>query len=211
MNQCQVREDIGLTFDKILRAMLRQAPNIILVGEIRDGAVADVAIQAALTGHLVFSTLHTNDATSAITRLIDMGVKPFLVASSIQAIMAQRLVRVICKNCKVIDENPDLEALALLNLDEHDLKKRPIYKGAGCKQCQGTGFKGRIGAFEMLELNNEIRELAFKKAPTTEVRKAAIAGGMRTLMEDGKRKIFEGVTTPHEIVKISQTEEVVID
>ncbi|MHC4213251.1 MAG: GspE/PulE family protein [Planctomycetota bacterium] len=211
MNQCQVREDIGLTFDMILRAMLRQAPNIILVGEIRDGTVADVAIQAALTGHLVFSTLHTNDATSAITRLIDMGVKPFLVASSIQAIMAQRLVRVICKNCKVIDENPDMEGLALLNLDEHDLKKRPIYKGSGCKQCQGTGFKGRIGVFEMIELNNEIRELAFKKATTTEVRKAAIAGGMRTLMEDGKRKIFEGVTTPYEVVKISQTEEVVID
>ena len=211
MNQCQVREDIGLTFDKILRAMLRQAPNIILVGEIRDGAVADVAIQAALTGHLVFSTLHTNDATSAITRLIDMGVKPFLVASSIQAIMAQRLVRVICKNCKVIDENPDLEGLALLDLGEQDLKKHPIYKGSGCKQCQGTGFKGRIGVFEMIELNNEIRELAFRKAPTMEVRKAAVAGGMRTLMEDGKRKIFEGVTTPHEVVKISQTEEVVID
>jgi type IV pilus assembly protein PilB len=211
MNQCQVREDIGLTFDKILRAMLRQAPNIILVGEIRDGAVADVAIQAALTGHLVFSTLHTNDATSAITRLIDMGVKPFLVASSIQAIMAQRLVRVICKNCKVIDENPDLDSLRLLNIDENDLKDRPIYKGAGCKQCQGTGFKGRIGAFEMLELNNEIRELAFKRAPTMEVRKAAIASGMRPLMEDGKRKIFDGTTTPQEVVKISQTEEVVID
>ncbi len=211
MNQCQVREDIGLTFDKILRAMLRQAPNIILVGEIRDGAVADVAIQAALTGHLVFSTLHTNDATSAITRLIDMGVKPFLVASSIQAIMAQRLVRVICKNCKVIDENPDLDSLRLLDLGEQDLKNRPVYKGSGCKQCQGTGFKGRIGVFEMIELNNEIRELAFKKAPTMEVRKAAVAGGMRTLMEDGKRKIFDGVTTPQEVVKISQTEEIVID
>ena len=211
MNQCQVREDIGLTFDKILRAMLRQAPNIILVGEIRDGDVADVAIQAALTGHLVFSTLHTNDAPSAITRLIDMGVKPFLVASSIQAIMAQRLVRVICKSCKIIDENPDLDSLRLLALDERDLKKQPIYKGSGCKQCQGTGFKGRIGVFEMVELNNEIRELAFKKAPTMEVRKAAIASGMRTLMEDGKRKIFEGTTTPHEVVKISQTEEIVID
>ena len=122
MNQCQVREDIGLSFDKILRAMLRQAPNIILVGEIRDGIVADVAIQAALTGHLVFSTLHTNDAPSAITRLIDMGVKPFLVASSIQAIMAQRLVRVICKNCKTIDKNPDPDHLRLLNITADDLK-----------------------------------------------------------------------------------------
>ena len=206
MNQCQVKEDIDLTFDKILRAMLRQAPNIILVGEIRDGAVADIAIQAALTGHLVFSTLHTNDALSAITRLIDMGVKPFLVASSIQAIMAQRLVRVICENCKVVDENSDPYHLRLLNITPEDIEKHPIYKGAGCSQCQNTGFKGRKGVFEMAELNNEIRELAFAKAPTTELRKAAEASGMKTLMEDGKIKIFRGVTTPEEVAKISQTE-----
>jgi len=209
MNQCQVREEIDLTFDKILRAMLRQAPNIILVGEIRDGAVADVAIQAALTGHLVFSTLHTNDAPSAITRLIDMGVKPFLVASSIQAIMAQRLVRVICKKCKVVNEKPDPHSLRLLNITAADIAKQPIYKGTGCSQCGNTGFKGRIGAFEMIELNNEIRELAFDKAPTTELRKAAIAGGMRTLMEDGKLKIFKGMTTPEEVAKISQADEMV--
>lgn len=207
MNQCQVKEDIGFTFDKILRAMLRQAPNIILVGEIRDGAVADIAIQAALTGHLVFSTLHTNDAPSAVTRLIDMGVKPFLVASSIQAIMAQRLVRVICKNCKTIDENPDPSYLRLLDITPEDIAKTPIYKGAGCAKCQGTGFKGRQGVFEMVELNNEVRELAFTKAPTTELRKACIAGGMRTLMDDGKIKIFQGVTTPKEISQIAQTVE----
>jgi len=210
MNQCQVREDINLTFDRILRAMLRQAPNIILVGEIRDGVVADTAVQAALTGHLVFSTLHTNDAPSAITRLIDMGVKPFLVASSIQAIMAQRLVRLICNNCKVIDENPDPHCLALLNITPEDIEKHPIYKGTGCSQCQDTGFKGRIGIFEMVELNSEIRELAFAKAPTMELRKAAQASGMRTLMEDGKIKIFRGVTTPEEVTRISQTEEVVM-
>ncbi|GAI21089.1 unnamed protein product, partial [marine sediment metagenome] len=139
MNQCQVKEDIGLTFDIILRAMLRQAPNIILVGEIRDGVVAEIAIQAALTGHLVFSTLHTNDAPSAITRLLDMGVKPFLVASSIQAIMAQRLIRVICNNCKVVDENPDPHHLRLLRITPEDIEKHPIYKGAGCSQCQNTG------------------------------------------------------------------------
>ena len=210
MNQCQVREEIDLTFDKILRAMLRQAPNIILIGEIRDSVVADTAVQAALTGHLVFSTLHTNDAASAITRLVDMGVKPFLVASSIQAIMAQRLVRVICENCKIVDENPDPYFLRLLGITPEDIKKHPIYKGTGCSQCQDTGFKGRIGTFELVELNNEIRELAFAKAPTSELRKAAQASGMRTLMEDGKIKVFKGITTPAEVAKISQTEEVVM-
>ncbi|GAF74626.1 unnamed protein product, partial [marine sediment metagenome] len=175
MNQCQVREVIDLTFEKILRSMLRQAPNIILIGEIRDGVVADIAIQAALTGHLVFSTLHTNDAPSAITRLIDMGVKPFLVASSIQAIMAQRLVRVICNSCKTVDDDPDPHYLRLLNITPGDIKKQTIYKGTGCGQCQGTGYKGRKGVFEMVELNNEIRELAFAKAPTNELRKVAIA------------------------------------
>jgi len=211
MNQCQVKEEIELTFDKILRAMLRQAPNIILVGEIRDGVVADTAIQAALTGHLVFSTLHTNDAPSAITRLIDMGVKPFLVASSIQAIMAQRLVRVICEKCKVIDENPDPYYLRLLDITPEDIKKQPIYKGAGCSQCQKTGFKGRIAIFEMVELNSKIRELAFEKAATTELRKACRAGGMRTLREDGRIKVLKGTTTPAEIVSITQTEEIVLD
>ena len=206
MNQCQIREEIGLTFDRILRAMLRQAPNIILVGEIRDGVVADIAIQAALTGHLVFSTLHTNDAPSAITRLIDMGVKPFLVASSIQAIMAQRLVRVICDKCKVIDEKPDPYHLRVLNIAPEDIEKQPVYKGAGCSQCQDTGYKGRIAIFEMVELNSEIRELAFAKAPTADLRKACQASGMRILMEDGKIKIFKGITTPEEVVRITKTE-----
>jgi len=210
MNQCQVKEEIELTFDRILRAMLRQAPNIILVGEIRDGVVADIAIQAALTGHLVFSTLHTNDAPSAITRLIDMGVKPFLVASSIQAIMAQRLVRIICKKCKVVDENPDPYLLQSLGIAPEDLEKRPVYKGTGCSQCQHTGYKGRIAIFEMFEMNNELRELAFAKAPTSELRKAAKASGMRTLMEDGKIKIFKGTTTPAEVVRITQTEGAVV-
>ena len=206
MNQCQIREEIDLTFDIILRAMLRQAPNIILIGEIRDGEVADIAIQAALTGHLVFSTLHTNDAISAITRLIDMGVKPFLVASSIQAIMAQRLVRVICDKCKVVDEDPDPHYLQLLDITEEDLKNHKLYKGAGCTNCQGTGFKGRMAVFEMLEMTNELREMAFAKTPTNEMRKASIAAGMKTLMHDGKIKIFRGVTTPAEVAKISQAE-----
>lgn len=210
MNQCQVKDDIGLTFERILRAMLRQAPNIILIGEIRDGVVADIAIQAALTGHLVFSTLHTNDAPSAITRLIDMRVKPFLVASSIQAIMAQRLVRVICKNCKVVEKNPESHKLKLLNITAKDTMKYPIYKGAGCGQCQGTGYRGRIAVFELVEMNNELRELSFAKAPTSELRKVAVASGMRTLMGDGKIKIFKGITTPDEIVRISQIEGVLV-
>jgi len=211
MNQCQVRDEIDLTFDRILRAMLRQAPNIILIGEIRDGVVADIAIQAALTGHLVFSTLHTNDAPSAITRLIDMGVKPFLVASSIQAIMAQRLVRVICKKCKVIDDNPNHAHLQALGISPEMIQKTPVYKGTGCSQCQGTGYKGRLAIFEMFEMNNEIRELAFEKAPTTKLRKAAKASGMRTLMGDGVLKIFSGITTPAEIVRVAQSEGAVID
>ncbi len=206
INQCQVRDDIGLTFAKILRSMLRQAPNIVLVGEIRDREVGDVAIQAALTGHLVFSTLHTNDAPSAITRLIDMGIKPFLVASSIQAIMAQRLVRVICNECKEIDPNPDKFILRMLGITDEDLRGRHVMKGRGCQRCGGIGFRGRQGLFEMLEMNNEIRELAFNRAPTTALRKASRASGMRSLLEDGKLKILRGITTPAEVAKIAQME-----
>ncbi|MEN6577086.1 MAG: ATPase, T2SS/T4P/T4SS family [Phycisphaerales bacterium] len=211
MNQCQVKEEIGLTFDKILRSMLRQAPNIILVGEIRDSEVADIAIQAALTGHLVFSTLHTNDACGAITRLIDMGVKPFLVASSIQAIMAQRLVRVICKKCKVVDENPNPKHLRLLGIDPAEIKKRPVYKGTGCSVCHNTGYKGRLGIFEMIEMNAELRELAYKRATTSDLRAAAKAGGMRTLAEDGVLKVFKGISTPEEISRNAQIEGVVAE
>jgi type IV pilus assembly protein PilB len=206
MNQCQVREEIGLSFARILRAMLRQAPNIILVGEIRDREVGEVAIQAALTGHLVFSTLHTNDAPSAITRLIDMGIKPFLVASSIQAIMAQRLIRVICGECKQIDPAPDRFILRLLGITDADLVGKHIFRGVGCQRCGDVGFRGRQGIFEMLEMNNELRELAFNRSPTNMLRRAARVGGMRTLLEDGKIKILRGVTTPEEIVRITQQE-----
>jgi type IV pilus assembly protein PilB len=211
MNQCQVKEEIGLTFARILRAMLRQAPNIILVGEIRDREVGEVAVQAALTGHLVFSTLHTNDAPSAVTRLIDMGIKPFLVASSIQAIMAQRLVRVICNECKEIDPQPDKFVLKLLGFSDDELTGHNVYIGRGCKRCGGVGYRGRQGIFEMLEMNNEIRELAFHQAPTSELRRAARASGMRNLLEDGKLKIVRGVTTPDELVRITQAEGIVAE
>src|SRR5918996_801088 len=190
INQCQVRDNIGLSFAKILRAMLRQAPNIILVGEIRDMEVAEVAIQAALTGHLVFSTLHTNDAPGAITRLIDMGVKPFLVASSIQAVMAQRLIRVLCPKCKQPDHEPDQMWLKLAGIGPEDLKDKVLYKPRGCDYCTGTGFRGRVGIFEMMQMNNEIRTLAFERAATNKVRKAAIASGMKSLLQDGKLKVL---------------------
>jgi type IV pilus assembly protein PilB len=206
MNQCQVREEIGLSFSKILRSMLRQAPNIILVGEIRDREVGDVAIQAALTGHLVFSTLHTNDAPSAITRLLDMGIKPFLVASAIQAIMAQRLIRVICSECKVEDPNPDKRALKLLGFSEDEIAGKPIWKGAGCKRCGGSGYRGRIGIFEMVLMNTELRDLAFKQATATQLRAAARAAGMRTLLEDGKLKVLAGMTTPDDLLRVTQAE-----
>ena len=211
INQCQVNDDIGLTFAAILRSMLRQAPNIILVGEIRDLDVAEVAIQAALTGHLVFSTLHTNDAPSALTRLIDMGVKPFLVASSIQAIMAQRLVRRICPECKDVDHDPDPRTLKLLGFTDDEVENTTFYIGRGCNQCNGTGYRGRQGIFEVMEMTSALRQLAFDRAPLTEIRKAAIASGMSTLLDDGKMKIRHGITTPEEVAKTAQAEDVMMD
>jgi type IV pilus assembly protein PilB len=211
INQCQVKEGIGLTFAKILRSMLRQAPNIILVGEIRDLEVAEVAIQAALTGHLVFSTLHTNDAPSAVTRLIDMGVKPFLVASSIQAVMAQRLIRTLCEKCKAPDPEPDKKYLSLLGFNEKELQGRTILRPVGCPMCNNTGYRGRKGIFEMMLMTNEVRELAFKRAPTNVIRKAARASGMKSLLDDGKVKILNGITTPEEISRVTQAEGIVAD
>ncbi len=206
INQCQVRESIGLTFANVLRAMLRQAPNIILVGEIRDREVAEVAIQAALTGHLVFSTLHTNDAASAITRLIDMGVKPFLVASSIQAVLAQRLIRILCPHCKEPDPNPDPKYMRLTGITADDLSRHTIYRPIGCDKCSGTGYRGRRGIYELMVLNSEIREFAFRCEPVSVIRQAALAGGMRPLVSDGKLKILKGMTTPAEVARITQVE-----
>ncbi len=211
INQCQVNETTGLTFAKILRSMLRQAPNIILVGEIRDLEVAEVAIQAALTGHLVFSTLHTNDAPSALTRLIDIGVKPFLAASSIQAVMAQRLVRVICDECKEIDPSPDMKLLRVLGFSEEELQSATIYRGAGCAACNGGGYRGRLAIFELMEMNNALAELAIRRAPLSEMRREARASGMISLLEDGRRKISRGITTPEELVRITQVSELVMD
>ncbi len=209
INQCQVNEAVGMSFDKILRAMLRQAPNIVLVGEIRDKEVGDVAIQAALTGHLVFSTLHTNDAPSSITRLIDMGIKPFLVASSIQAVLAQRLVRILCPHCKTPELNPNRRLMRLVGFTSRDLEGKTIYKSVGCPKCAKTGFRGRQGIYELMIMNNELRELAFKRSPLVQIRQAALASGMRNLLGDGKLKILDGATTMEEISRITQVEGVV--
>jgi type IV pilus assembly protein PilB len=207
INQCQVRDSIGLTFPAILRSMLRQAPNIILVGEIRDREVGEIAIQAALTGHLVFSTLHTNDAPSAMTRLIDMGIKPFLVASSIQAIMAQRLIRILYDPSKQLAEESDLDPkyLRLIGLEKSEALGK-VYKPVDAPEAPG-GYKGRRAIFELLQMNSELRDLAFKMAPVAELRKAALAAGMRPLVEDGKKKVLRGMTTPDEVARVSQVDQ----
>ena len=208
INQCEVKERIGMTFGRILRSMLRQAPNIILVGEIRDGETAEIAIQAALTGHLVFSTLHTNDAPSAITRLIDMGMPPFLVASSIQAIMGQRLVRVICNDCKEPWEL-DMKLCNALGLTPDQLEGRTLYHGRGCRTCVSTGFRGRLGIFELMEMSRQIREMAFRMEPTNVIREQARRSGMVTLQEDGVRKVLAGITTVAEVLTNAQRDVVV--
>ena len=213
INQCQVNMNMDppLSFPVILKSMLRQAPNIILVGEIRDMEVGEVAIQAALTGHMVFSTLHTNDAPSAITRLLDMGLKPFLVASSIQAILAQRLVRILCEHCKEPDTHPNSRFMALCGVTRSDLEGKTIYKPVGCKRCSETGYRGRRGIYELMKMNAEIREMAFNRATVSDIRKAAQAAGMRNLLGDGKLKVLEGKTTLEEIAKIAQVEGIVED
>jgi len=208
INQAQVKAGIGMTFQRILRAMLRQAPNIILVGEIRDTETAEIAIQAALTGHLVFSTLHTNDAPGALTRLIDMGVKPFLVASSVQASMSQRLIRILCPSCKEPNPDPDPTLLSALSIKLEDLRGRTLYRGVGCDQCRNTGYKGRKGIFELMELNSVMREMVFRKEPVTKIKEQARLSGMVTLLEDGVRKVFDGITTLEEIVTITHREDI---
>ena len=199
INQVQVNPAVQMTFANALRAMLRQAPNIIMVGEIRDLETAEIAINASLTGHLVFSTLHTNDAPSAVTRLIDMGVKPFLVASSVRAIMAQRLVRRVCKKCAQ-PYTPTADEIRLLGLDEDFVKNSTFMKGRGCSACGHTGYKGRMGIYEIFILQEEIQNLIYGKAASNVIRDAARKSGMRTLREDGLRKAAAGTTTLAEVL-----------
>ncbi|MDW8307895.1 MAG: GspE/PulE family protein [Verrucomicrobiales bacterium] len=198
--QVAVNEAMGLTFSKALRAFLRQDPDIIMVGEVRDLETAQIAIQASLTGHLVLTTLHTNDAPGAVTRLIDMGTEPFLISSTLMAVLAQRLVRTICKECRTPFE-PTESQLALLNLSPHDLGDKTFYYGRGCSACNDTGYRGRKGIFELLVVNDTMRMLINERAPTVVLRQKAIEMGMITLREDGLRSIFEGDTTIEEVVK----------
>ncbi len=203
INQCEVRHNIGLDFSRILRSMLRQAPNIILVGEIRDKETAEIAIQAALTGHLVFSTLHTNDATSALTRLVDIGVKPFLVSTAVLAVMAQRLIRVLCNSCKS-EWDPQPVKLRALGITPEMIEGRTIYKAVGCKECQHAGYRGRRGLYEMFEMNARMRDLTFNGASTLELRdQARNSCGMLTLREDGVRKIMSGLTSVDEVLRVT--------
>jgi type IV pilus assembly protein PilB len=199
INQVPVNADVGMTFPAALRAMLRQAPNIIMVGEIRDLETASIAINASLTGHLVFSTLHTNDAPSAVTRLVDIGVKKFLVASSVRAIMAQRLVRRICANCTQPYEPTEAE-MRSLNLKPDQIAQANFRKGHGCDKCRGTGCKGRMGIFEICVLDDEIRRMVNEGLSVSMIRQRARDLGMRTLREDGIRKVLAGMTTPDEVI-----------
>ncbi len=203
INQVHVNEEIGMSFASALRSMLRQAPNVIMVGEIRDVETANIAINASMTGHLVFSTLHTNDAPGAITRLIDIGVKPFLCASAIRAVMAQRLVRKICPKCKT-PYSPTEQELRALRIPESQAASATFMKGAGCENCNGTGYRGRAGIFEIFVINDEIRRMIYEKATVGAVRQRARELGMRTLREDGMRKVLAGMTTPEEVLTSTQ-------
>jgi general secretion pathway protein E/type IV pilus assembly protein PilB len=200
INQVQVAEAVGLTFSFALRAILRQAPNVIMIGEIRDMETATIAINASLTGHLVFSTLHTNDAPSAVTRLIDIGVKPFLVASSTRCLMAQRLVRKVCRQCAA-PSMPSEAELRTLGLDASNLQGANFQKGKGCSNCSNTGYRGRFGIFEIFVIDDEARKLIYEKVSSSVLRVRAREMGMRTLREDGIRKVQAGLTTPDEVIR----------
>ncbi|MBN2216865.1 MAG: Flp pilus assembly complex ATPase component TadA [Pirellulales bacterium] len=203
INQVEVRHDIGLDFARVIRAMLRQAPNIVLVGEMRDLETAQMGIQASLTGHLVFSTLHTNDAPGAITRLIDMGVAAYLVSSSIVAIMAQRLIRVVCQKCKQ-PYTPSESSLRAAGVTPEQAASATFCKGRGCGSCGGSGYRGRLAIFELMLMSSKIRELAFNCAPSSAIRQTAISEGMTTLYEDGISKACRGMTTIEEIMRVAK-------
>jgi type II secretory ATPase GspE/PulE/Tfp pilus assembly ATPase PilB-like protein len=203
VNQIHVRSQIGLTFSSGLRSIVRQDPDVIMVGEIRDAETAEIAIQAALTGHLVFSTLHTNDAPGAISRLLDMNVEDYLLASSMLGAMAQRLVRNLCMRCKRPQQaGPEL----MRELGVADGPMPEIFEAVGCRECAGTGYRGRSGIYELLEVDDQIRRLILARTPADQIKAAAVARGMRTLRDDGWRKVLEGVTTSAEVLRVTQDE-----
>ena len=205
INQIQVSEKAGLTFARGLRAILRHDPDVLLIGEIRDQETAQIAVQASLTGHLVFSTLHTNDAPGALTRLVDMGVEPYLVASSLEAVLAQRLVRVLCSHCKQVDTTSTTEAVkAQVALDQ----KATVYRAVGCRECRNTGYHGRRAIFEWMDTSNDIRRLILRNASSGEIGVAARKGGMRSLGDDGWRLVGLGVTTPEEVLRVTKDQSI---
>jgi general secretion pathway protein E len=203
-----VNPKIGLTFASGLRSILRQDPDVVLVGEIRDLETAEIAIQASLTGHLVFSTLHTNDAPSAITRLVDMGVERFLVASSLVAVLAQRLIRVLCTGCR---EPYEVTAEELAELGLRSTRAVQVYRPGACERCSHTGYRGRLGIFELMLIDDEIRELVAQNVDAKRIKKQAVAGGMRTLRQDGARKVLRGVTSVAEVLRATEEENVVAE
>ncbi len=205
INQVQVNADIGMTFPAALRSILRQAPNIIMIGEIRDAETANIAINASLTGHLVFSTLHTNDAPSAVARLVDIGVQPFLVSSAVRAILAQRLVRRLCPKCKQPDELSEKQ-MSALGIDYSQLGQASVMRAVGCDACKNLGYKGRMGLFEIFLIDDEVRHMVNNHASTVELRKRAREMGMRTLREDGVRKVLAGMTTAEEVIGVTMAD-----
>ncbi len=202
INQVQVNREVGLDFANALRAFLRQSPDVILVGEIRDSETAEIAIRAALTGHLVFSTIHTNDAPTTIDRLVDLGIQPYLISSSVILIQAQRLVRRVCKNCKK-EVSYDPELIKELGIPEEEIPNMKFYKGSGCEVCNNTGYKGRIGIYEVMAITPRLREMILNGATSDEIREAAREEGMHTLREDGIRKIKKGITTVEEVLRVT--------
>jgi type IV pilus assembly protein PilB len=200
INQVQVRDNIGLSFAAALRSFLRQDPNVILLGEIRDAETAGIGVKAALTGHMVLSTLHTNDAPSSVNRLVNMGIEGFLVANSVNLVAAQRLVRRICDGCKEPATIP-VERFVDAGLSSEAAAQVKPCRGRGCERCSGTGYKGRVGVFEVMEMNDALREMVVHNAPVSEIRKEAIASGMVTLRLSGLNKVAEGVTTLEEVVR----------
>jgi general secretion pathway protein E len=208
VGQIEVNPKIGLTFAGGLRSVLRQDPQVILVGEIRDLETAEIAVQASLTGHLVFSTLHTNDAPSAITRLVDMGVEPFLVGSSLAAVLAQRLIRVLCNECKEAVE-PTPEELAEIGVRGRDGRPVRVYEPRGCARCNHTGYRGRLGIFELMMMDDEIRHLSTQTTDAKTVKRKAVELGMHTLRADGARKVVQGVTSIAELLRVTEEEGVV--
>jgi type IV pilus assembly protein PilB len=203
INQCQMHDDIGLNFAAALRSFLRQDPDIIMVGEIRDFETAEIAVKAALTGHLVLSTLHTNDAPSTVSRLLNMGVEPFLVTASVNLVLAQRLARRICADCKEEAPNKDVDELKAMGMTEQQAEECVLMHGAGCKTCNDTGYKGRVALYEVMPFADELKELVLQGASSTEIKAEMVSLGINSLRLAGINKVIEGVTTPEEILRVT--------